>query len=95
EFDVDGVAAALEQFYGSAQLREEWSERNRQIAEHHFSTRNLDKTVSVFASLAGRGDRPIEAAGTRAAHAAEPNEAGNDSLCLSSPGNNPQEQKTA
>lgn len=57
EFDVDGVANALEELYGSVQLREASGERNRELAEQHFSTRNLQRTAAIFARLVD-GDEP-------------------------------------
>jgi colanic acid/amylovoran biosynthesis glycosyltransferase len=54
ENDVDGLAAALDHVLDSAALRERLGERNRVLAEEHFSTANVDATWSLLNQIAGR-----------------------------------------
>jgi colanic acid/amylovoran biosynthesis glycosyltransferase len=48
ENDVDGLAQAIETLYQSPELRARLGQQNRQLAEQHFSTRNIGRTVRIF-----------------------------------------------
>lgn len=51
ENDVEGLAAALEKTYNSAELRETMGTRNRELAEQHFSAENVGQTYKLLESL--------------------------------------------
>jgi glycosyltransferase involved in cell wall biosynthesis len=53
------LAEALERVYASHTLREELGERNRELAEQHFSSRNVAQKMRLLQSLASpyRADR--------------------------------------
>ncbi len=53
ENDVEGLAAALEQAYASASLRDQLGRRNRELAEQHFSTENVAETFGLLGRIAG------------------------------------------
>ncbi len=53
ENDVHELAAALDRVYHSATLRRELGTRNRELAEEHFSSRNLHDRFNLFKSIAG------------------------------------------
>jgi colanic acid/amylovoran biosynthesis glycosyltransferase len=55
ENDVDALAAALESVYASAALRHQLGKRSRELAELHFSSRNVDQKVEMFERLAEVG----------------------------------------
>jgi glycosyltransferase involved in cell wall biosynthesis len=52
ENDVDGLAAAIDQAYQSAPLRNELGAQNRRIAERVFSPKNTDITANLLRRLA-------------------------------------------
>ena len=54
ENDVDGLAQAIRQVYESAALRQRLGEKNRQIAEDKFSTRNAERTARIFENVVRR-----------------------------------------
>lgn len=53
ENDVAGLAEALERAYQSPSLRRDLGERNRELAEEHFSTQNVRRTAEILASITG------------------------------------------
>jgi glycosyltransferase involved in cell wall biosynthesis len=58
ENDVDGLVEALRLVYASSSLRKRLGERGRELAEEHFSTDNVSKTLEVLrriSSLDARG----------------------------------------
>jgi colanic acid/amylovoran biosynthesis glycosyltransferase len=52
ENDVDGLADGLSKALESASLREEMGRRNRELAEIHFSSRNVQDTHAHLARIA-------------------------------------------
>lgn len=52
ENDVAGLAAALERVYASSELRTRMGERNRELAEQHFASQNIERTFELLAQLA-------------------------------------------
>lgn len=58
ENDVQGLAQALQQVYESAELRHELGEKNRKLVEALFTTRNADKTVTIFHRLVEQYEEP-------------------------------------
>jgi glycosyltransferase involved in cell wall biosynthesis len=54
ENDVYGLAAALDRVYSSAALRDRLGDRNRELAETHFSPDNIARTMEVLCEIAGR-----------------------------------------
>jgi glycosyltransferase involved in cell wall biosynthesis len=54
ENDVDGLADGLNQALNSASLREQMGKRNRELAEIHFSSDNVQKTHAQLARIAGQ-----------------------------------------
>jgi glycosyltransferase involved in cell wall biosynthesis len=60
ENDVDGVAEALQRIYASTELREQLGRRNRELAEKHFSTNNIDQTLSHFRRVCGIAHEPSQ-----------------------------------
>jgi glycosyltransferase involved in cell wall biosynthesis len=48
ENDVDALAEALERVYQSPSLRDELGERNRELAELHFSNRNISQKMHLL-----------------------------------------------
>lgn len=53
ENDVDALADALERLYHSESLRRQLGRRNRELAEVHFSTENVDRTMEIFQEMTG------------------------------------------
>lgn len=51
ENDIDGLAKALEQTYTSPSLRVAMGERNRELAEKHFSSANVNVTFEILKDL--------------------------------------------
>lgn len=51
ENDVQELAAALDRVYHSPSLRRELGERNRKLAEQHFSNQNLRERFSLLKSI--------------------------------------------
>jgi colanic acid/amylovoran biosynthesis glycosyltransferase len=51
ENDVHGLAEALERVYQSPSLRRELGQRNRELAEEHFSLRNVGHTAELLARM--------------------------------------------
>jgi colanic acid/amylovoran biosynthesis glycosyltransferase len=58
ENDVDGLAAAIDQLYHSASLGERLGRQNRELAERHFSTRNVQKTYGIFEQMVRHTGQP-------------------------------------
>jgi glycosyltransferase involved in cell wall biosynthesis len=56
ENDVDGLVAAIRQVYASQALRTRLGERNRELAEVHFSADNQRRTMQLLARVAGAPD---------------------------------------
>ena len=55
ENDAHELAQALQQVYHSATLRRELGLRSRELAEEHFSNRNVADRLSLFRSIAAPG----------------------------------------
>ena len=72
ESDVPALAEALRRVYHSATLRRESGERNRELAEEHFSIRNISERLRLFESIS------TPAAGSLKLHVA-PTESGCES----------------
>jgi glycosyltransferase involved in cell wall biosynthesis len=65
ENDAGALAEALEHVYQSETRRQMLGARNRELAELHFSTANIDERVRLFREIAGHeacGGRPGEEA---------------------------------
>ena len=58
ENDAEGLALALRRVYGSEALRRRLGEKNREIAERLFSTRNAARTADLMRGLAGGRETP-------------------------------------
>jgi colanic acid/amylovoran biosynthesis glycosyltransferase len=52
ENNVDALADALQHVYDSPPLRNELGIRNRELAEEHFSTSNVEQALDIFCSVA-------------------------------------------
>ncbi len=52
ENDPEALAEALERLRQSVALRDQLGARNRELAEEHFSTRNVDRTAELLTGLA-------------------------------------------
>jgi colanic acid/amylovoran biosynthesis glycosyltransferase len=52
ENDVQGLVHAIRQVYQSAALRQRLGEKNREIAEKYFSSRNAERTAKILHGLA-------------------------------------------
>ncbi len=55
ENDAGALAEALERLRRSVSLRGQFGARNRELAEQHFSTANVDRTAELLAELANPG----------------------------------------
>jgi hypothetical protein len=53
ENDVDALAEAIQRVYSSPTLREQLGNRNRELAEEHFSTKNVSQTIRLLSRIAG------------------------------------------
>jgi len=54
ENDVEGLAQAIRQLYQSKALRQSLGEKNRQIAEALFTTRNAERTAKILYDLSSK-----------------------------------------
>ncbi len=64
ENDVHALAEALLRVYHSATLRREMGERNREVAETHFSNKNVAERLRLFESIAAPGEHESTLADT-------------------------------
>lgn len=60
ENDVEGLAAALLQASESRELREEMGVRNRELAEQHFCSSNVQRTFNHLRRISAEGQRLAE-----------------------------------
>jgi hypothetical protein len=52
ENDAHGLAEALDRVYNSRTLRQQLGERNRELAELHFSNRNISQKMRLLRQIA-------------------------------------------
>jgi colanic acid/amylovoran biosynthesis glycosyltransferase len=55
ENDVPELVEALQKVYHSAALRKELGLRSREVAEEHFSSRNVEDRLKLFQAIANNG----------------------------------------